>query len=162
MCGPVPGSHAGSTLHMLGISERQASRGEAPGWLPAGSCPQPGYGGLSPAAAPEMGARGLSQRMLTPLVGLCSTGVGGGVGRCCTRRVWQQGDALGAQSFSAAPPARVLGLDTPPGILSWLVSWNFPSFGLYLGSAANNPVSHRQPSWGLAPAGSTEGVGTAP
>lgn len=79
VCGPVPGSHAGSTLHMLGISERQASHGEAPGGLPAGSCPQPGYGGLSPAAAPEvaapeMGARGLSQRMLTPLMGLCSTG----------------------------------------------------------------------------------------
>lgn len=69
---------------------------------------------------------------------------------------------LGAQGFSAAPPARVRGLDPPPGILSWLVSWNFPSFGLYLGSAANNPVSHGQPSWGLAPAGSIEGAGPAP
>lgn len=69
---------------------------------------------------------------------------------------------LRAQGFSAAPPAHVLGLDPTPSILSWLVSWNFPSFGLYLRAAANNPVSHRQPSWGLAPAGSTEGGGPAP
>lgn len=70
---------------------------------------------------------------------------------------------LRAQGFSEAPPARVLGLDPPPpGILSWLISWNFLSFGLCLGSAANNPVSHGQPSWALAPVGSTERVGPMP
>lgn len=60
---------------------------------------------------------------------------------------------LRAQGFSEAPPARVLGLDRPPGILSWLISWNFLSFRFCLGSAATNPDSHRQPSWGLAPEG---------
>lgn len=69
---------------------------------------------------------------------------------------------LRAQGFSETPPAHVLGLDPPPYILSWLISWNSLSFRLYLGSAANNPVSHGQPSWGLAPAGSTEGVGPMP
>lgn len=59
---------------------------------------------------------------------------------------------------SAVPLFGVLALDPSPSISSWLVSWNVLSLGLYLGSAAKNPISHGQPSWDLAPAGSLRRV----
>lgn len=69
--------------------------------------------------------------------------------------VWGWWDPASSPRLSTALLSGVLALDPLPGILSWLVSWNFTAFGLYLGSAANNPVSHGWPSWGLAPAGSS-------
>lgn len=107
--GPVPGSCAGSLFARAGDFRAPGEPGEAPARLPAGSCPQPGHSGLSPAAAPEVaapevaapetGAWGLPQRMLAPLVGLCGTG------RVCTRSVWRQGDAAERPGLLCSSPS---------------------------------------------------------
>lgn len=111
---------AWSILHELGISEHQASRGSTR--VP------------SRAAAPIAGAWGAPfcccsrDGCLSAASEDAPISCGFAQGRFGSKEM-----PLRAQGFSVAPPAHVLGLDPPPGVLSWLVSWNFPSFGLYLG-----------------------------